>query len=189
MANRLRCRAPCVAAHLFACRCIKRESEPAASHFHSLVPSLSSSLSLSCSPKRNYSATIAAAPRSLPPPCHCLIAHAHHLAITSSTSPTTHCLNPRQGKGLWAIAVVAPWLRALPPCRLPWLCMPSSLPCVLLDVRVRLELGLARGKSLRPMPASSEQNTVVPPLHSRRHARGQASPPLHPDLIHVVELR
>ena len=39
--------------------------------------------------------------RSLPPPCHCLIARAHRSAITSS-SPTTHCLNPSQGKCLRA---------------------------------------------------------------------------------------
>ena len=41
-------------------------------------------------------------------------------------------------------------------------------PRVLLDIRVRLELGLAQGKSLRPMPAMLEQDTAVPPLSSRR---------------------
>ena len=90
------------------------------------------------------------------PPCHCAIACAHRSAITSSTSPTTHCLNLSQGKGLRAIAVIAPLLRAPLPCMPPWLCMLGFLLHVLLGVRVRLELGLARGKSLRPIPASSE---------------------------------
>ena len=170
MADRLRRHAPRVAARLPVCRRVKRENEMATSHFHSLAPSLSSSFSLSRSLKRNRSTTLAAAPRSLPPPRHCSIAGAHRSAITSSTSPTTHCLNPRQGNGLWAIAVIAPSLRLSPPCMPLWLCMPSFLSRVLLDVRVRLELGLAQGKSLRPMLALSEWNAAWLPLRSRRRA-------------------
>ena len=45
--------------------------------------------------------------RTPPPPRHCVIAHAHCSTITSSTSPTRHCLSSNQGKGLRAIIVAA----------------------------------------------------------------------------------
>jgi len=81
------------------------------SHSSALPPcslSLASASPLSC--PRHARANRSAVPspphlhraHSQPPPRYCPIAHAHCSAITSSTSLTTHCLNPSQGKRLRA---------------------------------------------------------------------------------------
>ena len=68
--------------------------------------------------------------------------------------------------------------------------MPGSLPRVLLDVRVRLELGLAQRQETKvnagliKVERCRAAVALMQPCH---HAHGQALPPLNPDLIHAIE--
>ena len=116
---------------------------------------------------------------SLPPPHHHPLHLAHSSAIISSTSPNCLCHHPSSGEATVRVCHRCAIAGAPPSLCSPCSCSTEPSRSHVPLVRVRLELGLTQGKSLRLMLASSEQNTAVLPLRSCHHARGQASPLLH----------
>ena len=135
---------------------------PLLTHAHSLYLTLA--LALPRSRRYVYHA------HSLPPPHHHALHLAHSSAIISSTSPKCLCHHLSSGEATVRVCRHRAIVGAPPSLRLPWPCSTEPSRSRIPLIRVRLELGLTQGKSLRPMPASSEQNAAVPPLRSLRHA-------------------
>ena len=84
-----------------------KEAKPLRSFTLALSPSLYLSFTRSSKPSTTIAIAELHCAHTPPPPRHYAIACTHHLAITSSTSLTCHCLSSNQGKGLRAIAIAA----------------------------------------------------------------------------------